>query len=545
MRIALAQMDPTVGDIRANIRKIGAWIDRAKRLKADLVLFPEMCVTGYPPRDLVESPHFIIRNRQAVEDLAARVSRPAVVLGFIDVSTLPGNKGLHNSAALLANHRVAAVRHKTLLPAYDVFDESRHFAPALSNDPIPWRGHRLGLTICEDMWHVPSIWPQTPYRQDPIKGLARHRADILINISSSPFQRGKTRLRLDLIRHHARRRRRPFLFVNQVGGNDEVLFDGHSLAVNANGEIVAQAKGFREDLVVFDSAALTPLPEHEESELEQIREALVMGLRDYTRKCGFDKVVLGLSGGIDSAVTAALAVEALGPANVLGVSMPSPYSSRGSVQDVRTLAKNLGLRLLSLPITPVFSAFKNSLKPAFHGRRPDVTEENLQARIRGTLLMAMSNKFGMLLLTTGNKSELSMGYCTLYGDMNGGLAVISDVMKTQIYKLGRLLNERRAVIPEACFTKPPSAELRPNQTDQDSLPPYEVLDAIVEAYVEEGKDVAEIQQLGYPKSLVEKVLLTIDRNEYKRRQAPPGLRISSKAFGMGRRMPIARGDFRA
>jgi NAD+ synthase (glutamine-hydrolysing) len=342
-----------------------------------------------------------------------------------------------------------------------------------------------------------------------------------------------------------RRWRRPFLFVNQVGGNDEVLFDGHSFALDARGQVLGHAPGFREDLVLVDTAKTGEQAWLDDPAIGQVKDALVMGLSDYTQKCGFKKVVLGLSGGIDSSVTAALAVEALGKDNVLGVSMPSPFSSKGSITDAQRLSKNLGIKLISIPITPVFSTYKRSLRKAFGRRPPDVTEENLQARIRGTLLMALSNKFGMLLLTTGNKSELSMGYCTLYGDMNGGLAVISDVLKTTVYEIGRLINERRDVIPVACFTKPPSAELRPNQIDQDSLPPYEVLDAIVEAYIEEGKDVEDIEQMGYPKALVQKLLAVIDRNEYKRRQAPPGLRISEKAYGIGRRMPIARGDFRA
>jgi len=544
MKIALAQMNPVVGDIDGNVAKIRAWTARAKRRGADLVVFPELCVTGYPPRDLVEQSRFVRQNRRALEALASRVTRPGVIVGFVDPNPIPGQKGLHNAAALLADRRVVAIRAKTLLPNYDVFDETRHFAPAMENDPIPWLGRRIGLTICEDMWHVPAVWPKSPYNRDPVSELAQKGCDLLINISSSPFHRGKTQLRRELLRDHVRRLRKPFLFVNQVGGNDEVLFDGNSFALDAGGLVFGQASGFREDLVLVDMEKRGGPAWREDSEINQVRDALVMGVRDYARKCGFRKVVLGLSGGIDSAVTAALAVEALGRENVLGVSMPSPYSSAGSITDAKLLAKNLGIQLLSIPMTSIFSAYLRSLKTSF-GRRPaDVTEENLQARVRGTLLMALSNKFGMLLLTTGNKSELSMGYCTLYGDMNGGLAVISDVLKTTVYKLGRLLNARTPVIPEASFTKPPSAELRPHQTDQDSLPPYEILDAIVEAYIEDGRDVEEIAALGFDRTTVEKILGTIDRNEYKRRQAPPGLRISEKAFGMGRRMPIARGDFR-
>jgi len=545
MKIALAQINPTVGDIAGNLRKIRGMISRAGRRKVDLVVFPELCITGYPPRDLVDQTHFVGKNKQAIQELAEHVTGPAVIVGFIDINATGGEKGLHNAAAVLAHRKVIAVRAKTLLPNYDVFDETRHFAPADQNDPVPLFGKRLGLTICEDMWHVPSVWAGSPYKRDPVAELAKKGCDFFINISASPFHQGKTQLRLDLIRHHAQRWNKPFLFVNQVGGNDEVLFDGHSIAVDAKGRVLAQAAGFREDLILVDTTRTGQEEWQDDPAIHQVGDALVMGLKDYTRKCGFKKVVLGLSGGIDSAVTAALAVEALGKNNVVGVSMPSPFSSKGSIIDAQKLSKRLGIKLLSIPITSVFLSYKKSLKKTFGRRPPDVTEENLQARIRGTLLMALSNKFGMLLLTTGNKSELSMGYCTLYGDMNGGLAVISDVLKTTVYKLGRLINRRKEIIPEASFTKPPSAELRPNQTDQDSLPPYEVLDAIVQAYVEEGKDVAEITALGYSRSLVEKVLETIDRSEYKRRQAAPGLRISEKAFGMGRRMPIARGDFRA
>jgi NAD+ synthase (glutamine-hydrolysing) len=444
----------------------------------------------------------------------------------------------------LSNGKIAAVRHKTLLPTYDVFDELRHFAPASENLPVPFESAAMGLTICEDMWNAPGLWPFPIYFVDPVERLANQGVDFFANISSSPFHYGKMRLRLDLVQHHVRQAKKPFFFVNQVGGNDELVFDGNSFAVDADGGLIAQAKGFEEDLLVVDASDAGSSVWQAPSNIEQVRDALILGIRDYLRKTGFKKVFLGLSGGIDSAVTAALAMEALGKENVTGVSMPGPYSSKGSVVDAAALAKALSIPMISLPISPVFEAYRKVLRKTFAGLKEDVTEENLQARIRGTSLMALSNKFGALLLTTGNKSELSTGYCTLYGDMNGGLAVISDVPKLMVYELGRLLNRRKVVIPEATFTKPPSAELRPNQTDQDSLPPYEMLDAIIEAYVEERKDVDEIVAMGFPRAVVERILTLVDRNEYKRRQAAPGLRITTKAFGIGRRMPIARGDFR-
>jgi NAD+ synthase (glutamine-hydrolysing) len=545
MKIALAQINPTVGDIAGNLRLIRAFAARAKKRGADVVVFPELCITGYPPRDLLELRKFIQKNREALEDLAKSVTHPALIVGYVEFNPHKGQKPYYNAAALLSRGKIVATRYKTLLPTYDVFDESRHFAPAPSIEPIVFQGVHLGVHICEDMWHVPEVWPETPYHRDPVADLARKRTDVFINLSCSPFHHGKSRLRLDLVRYHAEKFGRPFFFVNQTGGNDELIFDGNSFAVDKEGSLIAQAKSFAEDMVVADIRAKgkTGLW-HEKQDIEQIHDALVMGLRDYTHKCGFGKVLLGLSGGIDSSVTAALAVRALGKANVLGVLMPSPYSSKGSITDSIELSKSLGIKTLTIPISSIFSSYLKTLRPAFRGRRPDVTEENLQARIRGTLLMALSNKFGSLLLTTGNKSELSVGYCTLYGDMNGGLAVISDVFKTMVYQLGRFINAEKTLIPEACFTKAPSAELRPHQTDQDSLPPYEVLDPIVQAYVEEGQEADEIAELGHPKDLVTKILSAIDHSEYKRRQAPPGLRITAKAFGMGRRMPIARGDFR-
>jgi NAD+ synthase (glutamine-hydrolysing) len=544
MKIALAQINPTVGDIVGNLEKIKGFMARAARRGADLVVFPELCLTGYPPRDLVEHADFVKRNRRALQELASVVSHPGVIVGYVEENDDAFGKTLSNAAALLHHGKIVGIQRKRLLPTYDVFDESRNFAPADRSEPVTFQGVKLGITICEDMWNPPDFWPRAPYAKNPVEELAKKGAQIFINISSSPFHHGKTRLRLELIESHVRRIRRPFFFVNQVGGNDELIFDGHSLAVDRKGRLIARGKGFTEDLVIVETRAEGKLEWRPTGDIEEIRDALVLGLRDYVRKCGFHKVVLGLSGGIDSAVTAVLAVEAVGAGNVLGVAMPGPYSSKGSLTDAFKLAKSIKIKLLRIPISSSFSSLKSSLAPAFRGLAADVTEENLQARIRGVLLMALSNKFGALLLSTGNKSELSMGYCTLYGDMNGGLAVISDVPKTRVYELGRLLNLRRRVIPETTFTKPPSAELRPNQTDQDSLPPYEVLDAIVMAYVEDGQDVDGIAARGFPRELVQEILTTIDRNEYKRRQAAPGLRITPKAFGMGRRLPIARGDFR-
>ncbi len=544
MRIVLAQINTVVGDIDGNRKKIRTFAAKARAKKADLVVFPELSLTGYPPRDLLQQNSFIAKNRTALAELAGETGQMGLIVGFVDPNTVKGEKRLHNAAALLFAGRIQAIRHKQLLPTYDVFDEARYFAPARHSSPILFQGRRIGLSICEDMWHVPLLCPGSPYSHDPIAALARQKVDFFINISASPFHRGKTPLRLELVKHHAKRHHRPFLFANQTGGNDDVLFDGNSFGVDAAGLPIAQSKGFVEDLAVVNLERPSPVQWEEEGELAQVRAALVMGVRDYVKKCGFQQTVLGLSGGIDSAVTAALAVEALGARNVRGVLLPSPYSSRGSLSDALALCRNLNIRHETISITPAFTAFRRSLRRSFKGRAPDITEENLQARIRGTFLMALSNKFGSLLLTTGNKSELSMGYCTLYGDMNGGLAVISDVPKTMVYRLGRLINEKHPVIPEASFTKPPSAELRPNQTDQDSLPPYEVLDALVQAYVEEGQDVNEITAMGYPRSLVVRLLNTIDRNEYKRRQAAPGLRISVNAFGTGRRFPIARGGFR-
>jgi NAD+ synthetase len=445
-----------------------------------------------------------------------------------------------NSAALLQGGKVLAVRTKTLLPTYDVFDEDRYFEPATENTPVGFGVRSLGLTICEDIWNDDDFWPERRYRANPPADLAAAGAAVIFNLSASPWTLGKTRTRFEMLRSLALKLRRPVVFCNQVGGNDELVFDGGSLVFNAAGELIAQARLFEEDLVFVDVDTAPAVEFIEPWDEELLYRALVLGLRDYFQKCGFKTAVLGLSGGIDSALVACLAVAALGKENVHGISLPSQFSSQGSLDDARALAQNLGIRYDVVPIQPVFEACKAQLKPVFAGRPEDIAEENLQARTRGALLMALSNKFGSLLLTTGNKSELAVGYCTLYGDMNGGLAVISDVPKMMVYRLARWINREREIIPVASITKAPSAELRPNQTDQDSLPPYDVLDAILEAYVVQGKSAGEITAGGFDEAAVRRVIRLIDLSEYKRRQAAPGLKVTTKAFGLGRRVPVAQ-----
>lgn len=545
MKIGLAQINLVVGDIPGNLAKIRQRLQSGARDGADLVVFPELALTGYPPRDLLEQKAFVEANLKALETLAREVRTPAAVVGYVDRHRAPTGRPLHNAAALLSSGRIVARRFKSLLPTYDVFDEDRYFEPARENATFVFKGIRIGLSICEDAWNDPSFWPRQRYHKDPIERFLKEKAKVVINISASPFHKGRISLRREMMTRYAKRGRLTWIHVNQVGGNDELVFDGNSFVLDGKGRLVAHARGFEEDQIFIDlDQTHPPLAWMEPEEVEQVYRALVLGTRDYTRKCGFRDVLVGLSGGIDSSLTAALAVAALGREHVTGVAMPSMYSSEESLGDAQTLAQNLGIRLEVLPITDIFRAYEAALQGLFAGLSPDVTEENLQARIRGTLLMALSNKWGSLLLSTGNKSELSMGYCTLYGDMSGGLAVISDVPKGMIYALGRFINKGSPVIPERVFIKPPSAELRPHQTDQDTLPPYDVLDAIFTAYIEEGKDFEEISRQGFDRSLVTRVLNTIDRSEYKRRQAAPGLKITPKAFGVGRRMPIARGVFR-
>jgi NAD+ synthetase len=545
MRIALAQLNPTIGDIAGNRARILDAYRRAADLGADLVVTPELSLIGYPPKDLLLKPRFIADNLAAFESLTAEVGRTALVVGYADRSRGERGLPLHNTAALLAEGQVVARKVKTLLPTYDVFDEMRYFEPGPGAQAVLCYGLCLGLSICEDIWTEGPAGPTARlYHGNPIADLVQAGADVLVNMSASPFVADKFAQRVDLVRAQAVRYRRPVVYVNQVGGNDELIFDGGSFAMNAAGEVLVQLKAFEEDLGVVDLPDGRPAadtPAYPDT-LDAVRGALVLGIRDYMRKVGFRDVVLGLSGGIDSSLVACLAVEAIGREHVSGVAMPSRYSSGHSVEDARDLAANLGIGFRVIPIGDPHDAFERSLAPVFAGLAPDTTEENIQARVRGTILMALSNKFGSLVLSTGNKSELAVGYCTLYGDMAGGLAAISDVPKTMVYALSRRINETTspAPIPQRVFDKPPSAELRPDQTDQDSLPPYDVLDAILDMYVRHEHSYDEIVAAGYAAEVVDHVIRLVDRNEYKRQQAAPGLKVTTRAFGFGRRMPIAQ-----
>jgi NAD+ synthase (glutamine-hydrolysing) len=545
MKVALGQCNSTIGDFEGNVRRLAEMYETAQARGAELVVFPELAIPGYPPKDLVERPAFVQANLAALAALAGRISGPPAIVGFIGERQPPGAVGrkIHNSAALLQGGQVRSVHHKTLLPTYDVFDEHRHFEPAAAVVPARAAGHAIGLTICEDAWNDPAFWPQRLYTTDPVATVVAAGAEVIVNISASPFTLEKRHLRPRMLAAHARKNARPLVFVNQVGGQDDLVFDGHSLAFDARGELIARGKEFEEDLVMVDlergTGNVAPLAPNDPA---AAYAALVLGTRDYARKCGFRSAVIGLSGGIDSSLVAAVAAAALGPVNVVGVSMPSRYSSDGSRDDAEALARGLGIRFLTIGIEPMFQAFLQTLAPAFAPRPEGTTEENLQARVRGSILMALSNKHGHLVLSTGNKSEIAMGYCTLYGDMAGGLAVISDLPKTMVYAVAREVNRGagRAVIPETVFTKAPSAELRENQTDQDSLPPYELLDRVLEAHIERELGRAELCAAGFPDAVVDQVVRSVRMNEYKRRQLPPGIKITSKAFGPGRRMPIAQ-----
>ncbi len=550
MKIALAQINPTVGDFTGNIRKILEYAARAAELQAALVVFPELCVCGYPPADFLEKKDFVARAEAAVEEIAAwtaQAGRPAILCGTVMRATSPVGKQVRNVAVLLEGGMVKFVQQKMLLPFYDVFDEQRYFEPATSQVLVEVDGQPLAITVCEDAWNDKGFWPRQMYPVDPVDELMRRwettepaKARVILNISASPFWQGKPLVRQRMLAAIAERHRAFVAMVNQVGGNDSLVFDGSSVVLGPEGKLVARAAGFREDLVVFDTESAARVEDEAVDDVAAMWDALVLGTRDYVCKCGFSKALVGLSGGIDSALVAAIAVEALGAENVLGVGMPSEYSSLGSIEDARVLAKNLGIRFELLPIHDVFASYQGVLKPLFAGTPFGLAEENLQSRIRGGLLMGLSNKFGSLVLTTGNKSEMSVGYCTLYGDMVGALAVIGDVMKTRVYALSHYVNREREVIPRATLEKAPSAELRPEQRDTDSLPPYDVLDPILEAYVERycsAEQIAEEQKVDV--SLVRQVLQLVERSEYKRQQAAPVLKVTQKSFGMGRRFPIA------
>jgi NAD+ synthetase len=542
VKIALAQINPTVGDFTGNLEKIVAVSRRAAAEGARLTVFSELALCGYPPADFLEKPSFLARCRSSVDELAVatRNVSTAVLVGLALPTPPQTGKPAVNAAVLLDGGRLLLEQHKRLLPFYDVFDEQRYFASSKPQQMVELDGLRLAITICEDAWNDKNFWPRRLYNVDPVEELMLQHPDLLINLSSSPFWHGKRKLRSQMLSAIAARNGVPVLLVNQVGGNDSLIFDGSSLALNCRGELIAQATSFEEDLIVVDPFSAPAIAPPQEDDTEAAYRALVLGTRDYVRKCGFKKALVGLSGGIDSALVAAIAAEALGAENVLGIGMPSPYSSAGSIDDSRELAANLGIRFEVIGISSLVAEYTRSLESLFAGTPPGITEENIQSRIRGSLLMALSNKFSALVLTTGNKSEMAVGYCTLYGDMVGALAVIGDLVKTRVYQLCHWINRGREVIPAAILEKPPSAELRPDQKDTDSLPPYEVLDPILEAYVERYESPEQIAQAkGFPLELVQQVVHLVERSEYKRQQAAPVLKVTSKSFGMGRRFPIA------
>jgi len=544
MRISLAQINPIVGDVAGNLDKMISTIEECHTYDPDLVVFPELCVTGYPPRDLLEREWFIDRTERAVEELT-KVSKDYGKMGLIfgapQRTGRTSGRGLYNSALLLHGGKVLHVQHKTLLPNYDVFDEVRYFDVARSIEPVMFKGESLGISICEDAWTDPVLWPSRHYPIDPQRWLVASGATFLVNISASPFHVGKEEVRFRIFQRHAMKFDVPFVFVNQVGGNDELIFDGRSMCIDDDGNPIVLMPPFEEEVVTFHidenvkAVKYEPLPR-----IESVHDALILGLRDYVRKCGFEKVVVGVSGGIDSAVVTALAQRALGSGNVVGITMPGPYSSRGSVVDSERLATNLGIELVEIPITPICNAYFAQLdEPLGLEGEMGVTLENIQARVRGNILMALSNQLGNMVLSTGNKSEMAVGYSTLYGDMAGGLAVISDVPKTMVYELARYMNLEKEVIPVDTIEKPPSAELRPDQRDTDTLPPYETMDPILSYYLDEGFSPDDIERMGFDGAIVDWTVKAVDSNEYKRRQSAPGLKVTPKAFGVGRRMPVA------
>jgi len=538
MKVGFAQINSTVGDLRGNFEKIARAYQNLSAAGADLVLTPELAITGYPPQDLVFKSQFVPQNFEALQHLHARIGDAALLVGFVDRNEGRG-KPFHNAAALLERGQPIRKTHKSLLPTYDVFDEDRYFEPARAVTPLTFRERKIGVTICEDIW-TEHYLPRPLYDVEPVRGLVEQGAELIVNLSASPFSMHKPAIRHEMVASLAQTHRRTICYCNAVGGNDQLIFDGNSIAVNSSGQVIAQLCAFAEAEAVIDTESSLPVNFREREAPADLFDALSLGLRDYLAKCGFKSAVLGLSGGIDSAVVAVIAVEALGAKNVLGVLMPSPYSSRGSIEDALALARNLGIEHLEIPIANAFGALKAQFKEIFAGLPEDTTEENMQSRLRGMILMSLSNKFGHLLLTTGNKSELAVGYCTIYGDMAGGLAVISDVPKTLVYQLARWINREREIIPGSTIDKPPSAELRPGQTDQDTLPPYDILDEILRLYVEENLSAREIIAHGFNEKTVRWVQRRVDLNEYKREQAAPGLKVTSRAFGLGRRMPIAQ-----
>jgi NAD+ synthase (glutamine-hydrolysing) len=558
LKIGLLQLNSTVGDFAANQKKLLAGYETACALGAGFVLAPELFLCGYPPRDLLLRADFVEANLAALAETAKYTGAVPLCVGFVDRNPERPGRALRNAAAVLQNGKIVWRTHKCLLPTYDVFDEDRYFEPAKTIEPFEFNGRKLGITICEDIWNDEDFWPERLYRRDPVKELIAQGTEIILNLSASPWHDGKEHLRREMLRRVARDERVPLVQVNLTGANDELIFDGHSVALDSRGDVIALGKGFAEEILIADMSqsgkrtAAPPRGNGGKAEggndfpprEQQLFSALSLGIRDYVHKCGFKSAIVGLSGGIDSALVAVLAADALGADQVLGVSMPARYSSQGSLSDAAALANHLRLRYEVLPIEPVFLSVERQLQKIFAGTKPNEAEENVQSRLRGVTLMALSNKFGALVLTTGNKSEMAVGYCTLYGDMCGALAPLADVFKTDIYQIARWVNRDREIIPAASLTKPPSAELRPNQTDQDSLPPYETLDAILELYIVKNLGKEEIIRRGFDAAVVNDVLNKINFSEYKRRQAAPGLKVSSRAFGIGRRIPVAQ-RFRA
>jgi len=545
MKIAIAQINPIIGDFNYNFSKIKCFADKAIELKCDMVVFSELVISGYPPRDLLEKNDFIDANLACLNKLLSSIRGIGVICGFVDKNSADKGKPLFNSAVHFEDGKILHKVYKRLLPTYDIFDESRYFEPGPESSPYPYKGHSIGLTICEDAWNDENIFKRRLYSTDPVALIVEAGADLVINISASPFYVGTKEFRWNMFGSMARKYGVPFIFANQVGGNDSIIFDGISTVFDKNGNVVARGCDFDEDFIIFDSEApgssKGDLHLISNSDTESILKALVVGTRDYVTKCGFSKVVVGLSGGIDSALTAYIAVKALGRENVSVVFMPSQYTSKDNFEDTEKLAKNLGIVLTRIPIDGIFKKFLKFLSPSFKKSEPGITEQNIQARIRGTILMGLSNKHGSLVLSTGNKSELAVGYCTLYGDMTGGLAVISDVPKTTVYDLARFINREKEYIPQRIITKAPSAELKPDQADQDDLPPYEILDSILKGYIEDFKGADELVQMGFDKDIVEEIIFKVDRNEHKRYQAAPGLKVTSKAFGYGRNYPLVQG----